>query len=304
MRLRRHLIQEPPRGKMLWYPRLFFNLYAGPEDNERDLFSGHIEFVLSKPINEHGFSFEVGTAGSETPFDGHVKIAGTTLYWGIHQGSRLADLITQIWCTRLPNRITRACLANTCDCPPWNPGASVKRHHGRNGEPYSHRYEGRCFQIRIDNKLRLEIWTRKNGWSRGQFARWRDRSINLNPADILFGEQRYWYDYVAEARVLVQMPEATYPVRAKLQQVRFGRPKLPKRHIESWAVDVDARECTGIPDHYDSSGGWKGDRVYGFGVKLNSRRKDWPVDAKAAIEAYILANRARTGFRKAQPLDA
>jgi hypothetical protein len=305
MRLWTHTIHEPPRGRMIWYPRWFFKLYRGPDDHEKTVLAGHIEFVLSKPTTEFGINFEVGTRGSETPFDGYVKLAGTTIYWGVEQGGRLAELITQIWFNRLPNRITRACLDDTCSCPPWQPSATMKRHHGLNGKPYQHRYEGRRFQIRTsEGKLSLEIWTRKAGWSKGEFADWRSRSIKLNPTDLLFGEQRYWYDDVEEQRIVIQLPEAEYPVKAKLQRVRFGRPKLPARHVESWSVDVDAAETKGIPNRYDPSGGWKGDRVWGFGVNLRARRRDWAIDAKAAIEAAILKTRADSGFREPQPLDA
>lgn len=309
MRLWTHLIQEPPRGKMIWYPRWFFKLYRGPEYGERTFLGGHLEFVLSKPTPEFGINFEVGTTASETPFDGYLKVAGTTLYWGIEQGGKLASLITQLWCTRLPNRIhSRACLDRTCNCPPYNPQGdpNFKRHIGRNGEQCASIYGGREFRISIsESRLWLSLWTRKDGWTRGQFAQWRSRSIRLNPADWLFGDQRYWHDDIDQARVLIHMPEAEYPIQATLQRVRLGRPKLPKRHLQSWNVDVKADECKGIPDHYDPSGGWKGDRVYRFGVALKQgHRSDWPIDAKAAIEAYILQHRADSGFREPLPREA
>lgn len=302
MKLWTHTINERPRGKMIWYPRWFFKLYHpvpenDPHARERTLLAGHVEFVLSKPTAEFGINFEVGTRGSETPFDGYLKIAGTTVYWGIEQGGRLAELITQRWFTR--RRMAVACLADTCACPPKYPTGTVKNHP--NGE---NRYEGRRFQIRTsDGKLWLEIWTRKNGWTRGEFADWRSRSVKLNPLDLLFGEQKYSHEDIECAAIDVELPESFYPVKATLQQVSFGRPKLPHRHVKSWSVDVRADECKGIPNRYDSSGGWKGDRVWGFGVKLKARRKDWPIDAKAAIESRILKDRADSGFRTAQPLE-
>ncbi|MEH3142492.1 MAG: hypothetical protein PGN37_20435 [Mycobacterium kyogaense] len=311
MKLHNHVIMEEPRGGIIWYPRWFFHLHRGPEYGERRILDGHLEFVLRKPTTEFGISFEVGTHGSETPFDGHVKVAGTALYWGIEQGGNLATSITQFWLNRLPNRLrSRDCLIGpgkpeTCDCPPWNPGASFKRHLGRNGEWCEFVHEGRRLKFDThDGRLWVELWTRKNGWKRGEFAEWRSRSFHLNPLDVLFGARRYWYDDVDTAELEIQMPEATYPVTVKLQQQRHGRPKLPGRHLKSWTVSVDASECKGIPDHYDHSGGWKGDRVWGFSVNLRAHRRDWPVDAKAAIEARILKDRADSGFREPLPLDA
>lgn len=303
MKLWTHSIQEPPRGKIVWYPRWFFKLYRGPEHGERPIVGGHVEFVLRKPTGEFGASFEVGTRGSETPFDGHVKIAGTALYWGIEQGGALADKITQLWLNRTPNRLTKACLSNTCDCPQWAPGATSKRHHGRNGKRYENRYEGRSLSIRTgDARLWWTLWLPKNGSTKG-FASWRSGALRLNPLDRILGERRYWHDDVETRRILIDMPEAVYPVAATLQRVTFGRPK--GRKLQSWGVDVKADECKGIPDHYDSSGGWKGDRVWGFGVKLKQGdRPDWHIDAKAAIEASILQRRADSGFRKPQPVEA
>lgn len=301
MKLHNFVIMEPPAGRIVWYPRWFFHLYRGPEYGAGRILDGHLEFVLSKPTGEFGINFEVGTRGSETPWDGYLKVAGTTLYWGLEQGGQLAEKVTQLWLNRLPNRLRPACLADACDCPPYNPGATSKRHVGRNGEPYQLRWEGRQLQARThDGRLWLQIWTPKND-SDKRIASWRSRTVVLNPLDRLFGERRYWYDDVDTADLTVQLPDASYPVTVKLQQQRYGRPKLPGRHVKSWTVDVRAE--AGIPYRYDSSGGWKGDRVYGFAVKLTAHRPDWQVDAKAAIEAWVLGRRADSGFREALPLD-
>lgn len=134
MKLHNHVIMEPPRGRYIWYPRWFFHLHRGPEYGDGPILDGHLEFVLSKPTPEFGIHLSVGTRGSETPWDGYFKVAGTTLYWGIQQGGSLAEKVTQLWLNRLPDRVGAACLDNTCDCPPYNPGATFKRHLGRNGE--------------------------------------------------------------------------------------------------------------------------------------------------------------------------
>lgn len=306
MKLHNHVIIEPKRSrqsKHLWYPRWFFHLYRGPEYGQRTVLDGHIEFVLSKPTPEFGIDFEVGTRGSETPFDGYIKIAGTTLYWGIKQGGTLAENITQRWFTR--TKMSRECLRDECDCPLEYPTGSVKKHP--NGD---NRYEGRQIKIyTFEGQLWWQIWTMKNSWKRGQFADWRSGSLRLNPLDHIWGSQRYWYENRGgPMRIWIDLPEMVYPVQIQLQKQYFGRPKRMQQRILSWSVDVDASESKGIPDSYDSSGGWKGDRVWAFSVPINRRgedgpRHDWWVDAKAAIESRILKTRAETGFREPLPLD-
>lgn len=163
-----------------------------------------------------------------------------------------------------------------------------------------HKYEGRDISIAIhDGSLWWKVWTHNNHWESGEFAKWRDSHTDINPLDRVLGRRRYWYEDESTALIAVAMPEGIYPVKATLQRQKFGRPKVKKR-TESWVVDVDAPK--GIPYRVDHSGGWKGDRVYGFGVSLREKRDDWTVDAKAAIEAWVLRQRADTGFRKPDPV--
>ena len=307
MHLYRHLILEPRRGALIFYPRFFWTLYSGDPDQPqtRELFGGHIELAVRKPNLEFGLSFEVGTRGSETPFDGHIKIAGTALYWGIEQGSGLAQRLTQHWFNRHPNRPRRECYEDTCDCPPWSPGAAGKRHLARNGQPAEHMYDGRELELRTyEGRLWVSAWTPKGGNSTSGFASWRKAVIRINLLDRLLGQNRYYHEEVETRPIMVELPELAYPIQATLEYCHRGRTKINPRHHEHWwSVKVDASECKGIPYRFDHSGGYKGDRVYGFGVRLKERRRDWHVDAKAAIEAFILNRRAESGFRKALPLE-
>jgi hypothetical protein len=250
-----------PKPSVYHYKRRFLTLRRD-ENSDRKLFAGHLETILRKPVPEFSARFHVGTAGSETPWDGHLTILGSGFYWGIENGGKLA------------HRLTRC---------------------------KEHKWEGRDLKLSIhDSKLWLKVWVHPDSWTRGHFARWRDRSFKLNPLDILYGEQRYWYEDEAQAVIGVRMPEDTYPVKATLQRQKFGRPKSNRR-IESWTIDVDAPK--GIPYRADHSGGWKGDRVYGFGVDLPHRRDDWVTDAQAAIEAWVLKQRADSGFRRPDPVE-
>lgn len=245
------------RRNVFHHWRGFLTIYRY-EDGPR-LFGGQIETILCKPKPEFSARLHVGTAGSSTPFDGHLTILGSGVYWGIENGGKLAD------------RLTRE---------------------------ERHKWEGRDLQLSIHgSRLWLSAWVHPGTWERDEFAKWRSDSWEINPLDILFGRPRYWYEDVDQHEIEIEMPEATYPVKATLQRQLFGRPKSKRREAK-WVVDVKAPK--GIPNRYDRSGGWKGDRVYGFGVVLRERRKDWAVDAKAAITARILEDRADSGFRETQ----
>jgi hypothetical protein len=164
-----------------------------------------------------------------------------------------------------------------------------------------HEWEGRQLAVRIhDARIWFDVWTHPLNHETGEFADWRHANFHLNPLDALYGEKRYWYEDVESTDLVARMPEGDYPVTATLQRQTLGRPKLKKR-MASWTVNVDAPK--GVPYCVDHSGGWKGDRVYGFSVKLRERRKNWEVDAQAAIEAWVLQRRADNGFRSPDPIE-
>lgn len=262
-------VERRARPGYFHHLRRFLTIYRGnpdaPDYNERrgKLFAGHLETIVKKPRAEFSARFHIGTKGSETPFDGHLTILGTGVYWGIESGGRLAG-----WITR------------------------EKRHQ----------YEGRDFAVSIcDGSLSLRLWVHADTGEHGEFAKWRSAYISLSILDRIYGQKKYTYENLAEALIAIDMPEGTYPVRATLQLQKHGRPKS-KRHVDSHTVDVEAPK--GIPTHYDKSGGWKGDRTYGFGVAVKRHGDDWALDAKNAITARVFQYRADSGFREPQEADA
>ncbi|WP_109527230.1 MULTISPECIES: hypothetical protein [Nocardia] len=261
MRLHRYTCDraaQDPSADVFHHKSWYATLYGRNEKREASI---QFETILRKPQPEFSARLHVGGTWSETPFDGHLTILGSGIYWGIGAGGKLAE------------RLTRE---------------------------ERHKYEGRDLQVAIhDGSLWLKVWTHDGHWERGEFAEWRDRSFKLNPLDVLFGERRYWHEDVESAETVLRMPEADYPATVKLQRRTFGRPKAKKR-VESWVADVDVPK--GVPSRLDLSG-WKGDRTYGYGVTLQERRKDWALDAQAAAEAWVLKQRAASGFRSPDPVD-
>lgn len=262
MRLHRYTINElerQPQPGVLYYKRRFWTLYKA---EERESASWHLETRIIKPTCKFGFTFHVGNAGSETPFDGHLVLFGSAVYWGISSGRKFAQ-----WLTSSPEN----------------------------------KYDGRDISIRVDGTtVWLNFWHPRDRWSRDEFAKWRHFSFNLDPRQRLWGPKRWSYEDLDVAELQIEMPdEGAYPVKVTLQRATLARTKrLGKALDQHLSFDVDAPK--GIPSHYDKSGGWKGERTYGFSVRANSQRKDWPVDAKAAITAWVYDRRARSGFRKAQ----
>lgn len=50
--------------------------------------------IRRKPTAEFSLRFHVGSRGSETPWDGHLTVGGTGIYWGLGMGGHLAHRIT------------------------------------------------------------------------------------------------------------------------------------------------------------------------------------------------------------------
>ncbi|WP_063023884.1 hypothetical protein [Nocardia niwae] len=265
MRLHRFTIDEAeknPSARVFHHKRRFWSWYPDDEDESKE-FGGHIETIVQKPEPTFSARLHIGTKSSETPWDGHLTILGSGLYWGIETSGKIADRLTR--CTKHP-------------------------------------YEGRDLKVAIhDGRIWFEVWTHPRHHQNGEFAKWRHSNFHLNPLDALLGEQRYWYEDIESVDIGLRMPEGEYPAKMTLQRQTFGRPKAKKR-VEAWTVDVDVPK--GVPYCVDRSGGWKGDRAYGFAVNLRQKRANWHVDAQAAAEAWVLQRRAETGFRQPDPVEA
>lgn len=269
------LDRDNGRKDHVHYTRRFLKVY---NKNEQSIYEGTFDTVIYRlgsymwsPIN---FRFHIGNAGSETPWDGHLIILGIGFYWGIGLGHKLAHAITS----------------------------------GK-----GHEWDSRDLGLSIrDKTLSWDLWTHKDVYQKpwrkkrnGKRVRdWRQRSVSVSPAEWIWGPKRYSYETIDTFNTSIHMPEGSYPVEIKLQKVYLGRTKVPKaKHEMSWGLDIDAPK--GIPTHLDHSGGWKGDRTYGFGVDFKyPQSKGWQLDAVNAVTAWVYNERGRTGFRKPQEEDA
>ena len=220
----------------------------------------HIETIVKRPEARFAATFHVGNAGSETPFDGHLILFGSGIYWGVSIGRKLAQRLT---------------------------------------ETPKHKYDGRDLGLSIfEGTLRVSAWVPRDRWERGEFVRWRNASIPVNPIEWFLGPKRYSYENVETADTTLDMPEGSYPATLTLQTCTLKRTKggrVLKREI---VADVNVKG--GVPTEPDS---WKGGSTYGFGVAVSDRRA-WVRSAKQAAEGWVSQQRARRGFDPARDVPA
>ncbi|OZD74868.1 hypothetical protein CH273_25600 [Rhodococcus sp. 05-339-2] len=256
--------RHPKAGEFVNW-RGWIDIRSSESDKARSLASGQIQIVLArKGFNLFSARLHVGTLASETPFDGNLQIGGAAVYWGIGNGRKLAQWLTHF----------------TGD---------------------EHEYDGRDIGVAITDggALSWDLWVHRDRTEPDEFARWRDQYININLLDRIWGPKRYDYANLATAAFMIDMPEGSYPVVATVQRQTYSRTKSRRIIEQKLVLDVHAQK--GVPYRYDSSGGWKGDRVYGFSLPFKMpREQDWQIDAKAAITGWVYQRRADTGFRTAQ----
>lgn len=255
--------------------RRFYHVY---NKDERELFAWHFETIVHRKSDEIlSTRFHIGNTGSETPWDGHFLLFGIGFFWGFTGLRGLADFVTRCkgykydyrdWSLRISDKTLWwdfACHSDMCEA---GRGPNPKR-----GKPYRRRT-------------------------------WRHGNLNLSIAEAIWGPKRYTYEEIDKFDTTIKMPEGEYPATLTLQKSYLGRKRVPQRkHIQSFVIDVDVPK--GVPSHYDKSGGWKGDRTYGFGVNFfYPKAQGWQQDAENAVAAWVLKERARTGFREPQEVDA
>lgn len=258
---------------------------------EKNIWEGHLETYIYKwGRNYHRFSsrFHIGNEGSETPWDGHLSIGPFAIYWGHSAFRHLASWLTRCSGYRWDTRDWMLQLTDE-----WG----LRWQFANHSDMCAVRRERQQEKAHNRGKKSRRIRSLREGY------------INLNIPDLIWGPVRYSYEDVAHHSALLKFEEGEYAVILTLQRTFKGRTKVDKRkHEISWSIDVEAPR--GVPTHYDSSGGWKGDRSYGWGVaypdavanpdSANSLPLDWEENAERLVTEWVLKQRERTGFVKAQ----
>lgn len=255
--------------------------------SERSIFDGHTEIYLYRWGKNHSrFSsrFHIGNLGSESPWDGHLSIGPFAIYWGHNAFRRLAN-----WLSR--------CGGYQWDTREWMLQLT---------EDWRLRWQFANHSDMCDtHRKRRQEAARNRGKKVHRLRSLREGYLNLNIPDHIWGPVRYTYEDAAHHGALLKFPDGEYGVILTLQRLYKGRTKVDrKKHEMSWSIDVEAPK--GVPTHYDSSGGWKGDRSYGWSVPypyasahpdFSSRLPlDWEENAERLVTEWVLNQRQRTGF--------
>lgn len=259
---------------------------------ERSVWQFRLETPFRRSPKDSWFSirFHIGNAGSETPWDGHLTLFGMSWYWG-HTGFR-----------KLAERPTK-CSEYKWDSREWSLRIIDNDLHWELGS-----HSDLCDKYpryKPAGVIRKGLFGITSPSGKRRRTLWPSGSVLLSIPEMIWGPYRYSYEKIDTHQTLLSFPEDDYAVILTLEKVLYGRTKTNKaKHIQSWSVDVDAPR--GIPSHVDHSGGYKGDRTFGYGVKLENVPEDltgWEVIATVAAKMWVENERERTGFVKPDPLD-
>lgn len=269
MKIHYHRINE--RGEHRWakgfwhYTRHFWHFYPRKNKNSIDF---NLEFAFRTKIEWWTalvWYLSIGNKGSETPWDGHISILGQSIFWSFSRGRRLADFLT-----------------------------SRKQ-----------KYTSREIRIGLrDQAFEFVFWANKNEWSRKFKDRGLSFKIPLNLVELIWGAKYFNYETIDKWKGYITFDEGVYPVELELQSQTIRRRKRKNKvYDHKFVVEVEA--FYGIPSHYDSSAGFKGDRTYGFSVDFPYQTipPQWWIPASNLVRAWVYKERGRTNFTKPEEVN-
>lgn len=91
-----------------------------------------------------------------------------------------------------------------------------------------------------DGRIHFSVWENPMSWSRTDPKWWQ---FSWSYADFFLGKWQYHSETGETKRVLIPMPEGTYPALATYETRKFGRRFGKKKQLNGWNIEVEG----GIP---------------------------------------------------------
>lgn len=249
------------RKRYRHFTRRFYSFYNKAEEL---IFGFRFETIVYKKDRDISIRFSINPDGDQG-WGGHFLLFGIGFFWGFEGFRKLAERLVR--CKGYP-------------------------------------YDSRTWSIHTSSDARI-YWefARHDDMCRGSECGkplGHSGHLNFNLVEKIRGPIRYTYEDLDHFATTIKMPEGEYAAVLTLRKCYLGRTKVNKsKHKRSYEIDVDSPK--GIPTHYDKSGGYKGDRTYGFGVNFPyNRSQGWQQDAEALVTARVLTWRGESGFREPQ----
>lgn len=245
--------------------RAWLHLYWGdPNKRGRNLTTLGIQWVLLRRQHSIGWSFSTGGGDSDRDVDFSIRIP----YFGIYLGAD--DILPRRWMF-------------------YNPGQKYP----------SERTLGATWH---DQALWVDLWRDPDeGYGRvgptfWQDARSRARHIVIHPLDILFGRTKCTTEQLADEGAMVMLPEASYPVRVKIERRVWRRKRWPGIWQERTNATVESDGGIPIPGKGENGYDCEDDAYFSIGTPTQTA-------AEAAVYAAerVLETRQRYASRDWAP---
>lgn len=132
----------------------------------------------------------------------------------------------------------------------------------------------------------FELWSDTSGWSSTD-PKW--QKFNFNPADFFLGRHVYKTEILRTERVLVPMPEGSYPATVNIEEATWTRPRWPfaLRRIGS---EITPDKPIPHPGKGENSWDCYDDATYSMSCGAKTA-----TDAAAALATSVLRDRDRHG---------
>ncbi len=137
-----------------------------------------------------------------------------------------------------------------------------------------------------DAAIWFEVWSDPNGWD-SRDPKW--QKFNFCPVDFFLGRQVHSSRVLKTERVLVPMPEGSYPATVNIEEAVWKRPRwpFPIRRIGS---EITPDKPIPHPGKGENSWDCDDDATYSMSCGATNA-----VDAAAALAASVMRDRERHG---------